>query len=205
MSNNIRKLFAAFKHSFFQSFKRALLEENKKTYSNVREKWASRWKRHCFGLWTPGRGGESPENGKWDLGILRVLKHHRAVRKSLDPIDPKVRNKTWMSPELCVYANNEYVFATFPIALALFCDKGWKEICESRSLTVIFTILTHCLSTTATNNYSIRTLGKWSCDDTIQKGSVPLAPVGDFPENPHGSKVDVGNVPKTFYSSLSLR
>ena len=144
-----------------------------------------------------------PKTANGISGYLGVLKPHEAVRKSLDPIDPKVRNKAWMSSELCVYANNEYVFATFPIALALFWDKGGKEICESRSLTVIFTILTHCLSTTATNNYSVRTLGKWSCGDTIQKGSAPLAPVGDFLENPGGSKVDVGKVPKTFYSSLS--
>ena len=142
-----------------------------------------------------------PKTANEIAGYLGVLKPHEAVRKSLDPIDPKVRNKTWMSSELCVYANNEYVFATFPIALALFWDMGGKEICETRSLTVIFTILSHCLSTTATNNYSLRTLGKWSCEDTVQKGSVPLAPVDDFLENPGGSKLE-GNVPKTFYSSL---
>ena len=56
---------------------------------------------------------------------------------SLYPIDPKVRNKTWISLELSFYANNEYVFVTPPIALALFWGKG-EEICEPRSLTVIF-------------------------------------------------------------------
>ena len=57
-------------------------------------------------------------------GYEPVLKPYQSVRKSLGPIDPKVRNKTWMSPGLSVYANNDYVFATFPIALALFWDKG---------------------------------------------------------------------------------
>ena len=136
-------------------------------------------------------------------GYEPVLKTYQAVRKSLDPIDPKVLNKTWMSQDLSVYASNEYVFATSPIALPLFWDKSGDEISESRPLTVIPTILTHCLSTTGPNNYSIRTLGKWPCEDTVQKGSVPLAPVDDFPENPQGSKLE-GNVPKTFYSSLSL-
>ena len=55
-----------------------------------------------------------------------VLKPYHAERKSLDPIGPQVRNKTRMSPDLSVYANNEYVFAAFPIALALFWERGWK-------------------------------------------------------------------------------
>ena len=34
-----------------------------------------------------------------------------------------------MSPGLGVYANNEHVFATFPIDLALFWDKGgWGNL-----------------------------------------------------------------------------
>ena len=61
-------------------------------------------------------------------GYQSALKPHQAVRKSLDPADPKVRSKTWIPPGLSVYANNEYVFATFPIALALFWDKGGGEI-----------------------------------------------------------------------------
>ena len=60
-------------------------------------------------------------------GYQSVLKPFQAVRKSLDPIDPNVRNKTRMSHDLSVYANNEYVFATFPIALALFWDKGGER------------------------------------------------------------------------------
>ena len=79
-----------------------------------------------------------PKTANEISGYDPALKPHQEVRKSLDPIDPNVRNKTWTSPELHVRANNEYVFSTFPIALALFRDKGGKEICESRSLTVIF-------------------------------------------------------------------
>ena len=106
-----------------------------------------------------------------------------------------------MPPDLNVYANNEYVYAIYPIAIALFWERGGKEICESKALTVIFTIMTHCLNVTAPNNYAIRAVGKWSCGNTIQKGSVPIAPMGDFLENPEGSDL-MGKVPKSFYSSL---
>ena len=79
-----------------------------------------------------------PKTGNEVSGYESVLKHHQAVKKSLGPIDPNVRNKTWMSHDLSVYANNEYVYATFPIALALFWGKGGGEICQSKPLSVIF-------------------------------------------------------------------
>ena len=85
----------------------------------------------------------------WPRGVLRkwgklqkrqmrprgydpVLKTSLAARKSLGPIDPNVRNKTWMSRDISVYANNEYVFAAFPIARALFCDKGKEKSANQR-------------------------------------------------------------------------
>ena len=77
--------------------------------------------------------------------------------KCLDPISGNVRNQVWMSPELLCYANSEYAYAIFPIALALFWEMGGKEICLSRPLSVIFEILSHFLSATDTNNYSVRT------------------------------------------------
>ena len=125
---------------------------------------------HCFGLGTSGRGAKRPKTANETSGYIGVLKRHQAARESLDPIDPEARNATWISPELSVFSNNEYVFATFPIALALFWDNGGKEICESRSLTVIFTILSHCLSATAANNYSLRTLGKCLAKTRFKKG-----------------------------------
>ena len=78
------------------------------------------------------------ETGNEVSGYESVLKHHQAVKKSLGPIGPNVRNKTWMSQDLSVYANNEYVYATFPIALSLFWGKGGKGIWRSKPLSVIF-------------------------------------------------------------------
>ena len=109
-----------------------------------------------------------------------------------------------MSPGFLVYSNSEYVYATFPIALSLFRGKGGEEICLSKPLSAIFTILPHCLNTTATNNYSVRTNGKWSCEDAILKGSAPLEPLAYFEKYPIGSKprASCGTAPGTFYNSL---
>ena len=86
-----------------------------------------------------------------------------------------------------------------------FLGKGGRAICLSRPLSSIFTILSHCLSTTAVNNYSVRTTGKWSCGDMVLKGSFPLVPLYDFGKYPNGHKPrNVGeNAPETFYRSLS--
>ena len=67
-----------------------------------------------------------------------VLKHHESVKKRIGPISGNVRNKIRMSPDLLIYSNSEYVYATRPIALALFWGKGGGEICLSRQLSVIF-------------------------------------------------------------------
>ena len=50
----------------------------------------------------------------------------------------------------------------------------------------------------------MRTHGKWSCDDAIQKGSVPLTPLDDLGMYPNGSKprVSRGTFPGTVYNSL---
>ena len=82
-------------------------------------------------------------------GYESVLKHHQAVNKSLDPIDPKVRSKTRISPDLSIYADNEYVYAAFPIALALFRGKDGK-----RNLRI---------KTSNGNLYNTNTLSKYNC------------------------------------------
>ena len=78
------------------------------------------------------------KSGNEVSGYESVLKQHQAVEKSLGPIGANVRNKTWMSQDLSVYANNEYFYATFAIALSLSWDKGGGEICQSKPLSVIF-------------------------------------------------------------------
>ena len=57
------------------------------------------------------------KNGNEVSGYEPVLKQHQAVKKSLGPIDPNVRNKTRTSHDLSFFANNEYFYATFAIAL----------------------------------------------------------------------------------------
>ena len=103
----------------------------------------------------------TPEKSGNDVsGCKSVPKQHEAVKKSLDPFDPNVRNETWMSPDLLIYANSEYVYATSPIAIPLFWERAGGGICQSEPLSVIFfTTLAHCVNETATNNYSVRTDG----------------------------------------------
>ena len=109
-----------------------------------------------------------------------------------------------MCPELGVFSNSEYVYAFSAIAIALFWEKGGEEICLSRPLSLVFTILSNFLNTTAVNNYSVRTMGKWSFGDTVLKESGPLAPLGDFGMSPNGPNTrNVGeNVHKALYQSL---
>ena len=53
------------------------------------------------------------------------------------------QSMVWMSRDLSVYPNSEYVYSTPPIAVALFWDQGESEIAKSKPLSAIFTILTH--------------------------------------------------------------
>ena len=68
-------------------------------------------------------------------------------------------------------------------------------------MSVIFTIPTHVLNTTDANNYTVRTPGKWPCEDTIRKGPFPSAPLGGFKNSPEWHKM-LGAAPETFYNSL---
>ena len=128
----------------------------------------------------------------------------RIGEKRRGPISENARNQVWVFPELLVYSNSDYVHAIFPIALSLFWGKGGAEICLSRPLSVVFAILSHRLNTTATNNYSVRTKGKWSCGDTILKGSAPVAPLEDFGKYPDGPNPRIASetAPGAFRNSL---
>ena len=92
-----------------------------------------------------------------------------------------------MSSQLSAYADNEYVCAIYPIAL--FWEKE-SEICESKPLTVIFTILTRCLDTTTTYNYALRAEEEWSCENATQKRVCANRTNGRFLDNPGGSKLE---------------
>ena len=103
---------------------------------------------------TPQRSGDDV------AGYKAVLGKHEAFKESLPPVDPNARNKTRASPDLLIYANSEYVYATSPIAIPLFWERAGGGICQSEPLSVIFfTTLAHCVNETATNNYSVRTDG----------------------------------------------
>ena len=86
---------------------------------------------------------------------------------------------------LRVYSNSEYVYAIFPIAVALFWDQWGRDISNSEALATIFTILAHCLNASAINNYFTRTHGQLSCLGAMLKGPPPIGPLDDFSEFPH--------------------
>ena len=109
-----------------------------------------------------------------------------------------------MRPELIVFSDSEHTYATFPIAISLLREKaGWK-FPHPRPFYLIFTILSQFLNTTGAENYSIRAIGKWHCEDTVLKGPAHLAPLGDFgsPHNGHNARIVGENAPGAFYQSL---
>ena len=108
------------------------------------------------------------------------------VLKSLLPINLIGRAKIWMSRDLKIYSNSKYVYASFPIFLAMFWPKGDRGIPRSKSLSMIFTILTHCINTTDINNYFVRTQGRRCCRGAMLKESAHLAPLDDLAEKPTG-------------------
>ena len=69
---------------------------------------------------------------------------------------------------------------------------------------MISAIPSHVLNTTDANNYSAGATGKWPCEDTMIKGSGPLAHLGDCEMSPNGSNPRRvgGNAPKKFYQSV---
>ena len=57
----------------------------------------------------------TPERSGGEVsGYKEVLKQHESVKKCLDRISENARNKVWMSPDLLIYSNSEYVYATSP-------------------------------------------------------------------------------------------
>ena len=52
---------------------------------------------------------------------------------------------------------------------------------------MIFAILTHCLNKTDIINYSVRTKGRWFCEDKCLAGFFPLAPLDDWERSIGGS------------------
>ena len=51
--------------------------------------------------------------------------------------------------------------------------KGGREIAKSKPLSMIFTILTHCMNKTEIDNYFARTQGRWFGLGKMLKGSAP--------------------------------
>ena len=98
-----------------------------------------------------------------------------AIRKCLAPIPDNARARIWMYQDLSLYPNSVYVYAIVSIAIALSWDKGGREIAESKPLSMICAILTHCLNTMDINIYSVRTKGQRFCQDSMLIASSPLA------------------------------
>ena len=51
---------------------------------------------------------------------------------------------------------------------------------ESKPLSMIFAILTHCLGATDINNYSLSAKGRWFFEDTCLEWTSPLSPLKDW-------------------------
>ena len=56
-----------------------------------------------------------------------------ALRKCLLPISDNVESRVWMSQDLSIYSNSEYVYAIFPIAVAFFLGSMGAVILQSRN------------------------------------------------------------------------
>ena len=106
-------------------------------------------------------------------GYMSSMSEEDAVRKCLLPISDNVTSRDWMSRDLSVYSNSEYVYAIYPIAVDLVWGQWGREIAKSESLSTIFAILTHCLNTTDNNNYFVRAQGQWFCLGAMLKWSFP--------------------------------
>ena len=133
---------------------------------------------------------ETEKSANEMYGYRTCMSIEGAIRKCLSPISENARNRSWMAQDLSVYSNTELVYAILPISIALSWGKGGRRIVESETMPMIFTILTHCVNTTATNNYSVRTKGQRFCADTMLTGSSPLAPLGDWGKSKDGDNPD---------------
>ena len=126
-----------------------------------------------------------------------------ALQKCRLPISDNVQSRVWMSHDLSVYSNSEYVYAIFPIAGALFWDKGVREIAKAQPLSTIFTILTHRLNTTAINKYFVRTHGRWLSMGAMLMRSPPCA-IYAISRNSHMSLIWRPMPPPSLFTYLCL-
>ena len=66
-------------------------------------------------------GIPTPEKSPGELDGYKVsMNKAGAAEKCREPISENVRNQVWMCPELSVFSNSGYVYAIYPIAIALF-------------------------------------------------------------------------------------
>ena len=106
---------------------------------------------------------EKAETSNEFSGRMPPMNKEGDVQKSLLPISDNAALLVWMPRDLSIYSNSERVYAICPTAVALLRGQGCREISQSAPLSMIFAILTHCLKTTAINNYFIRTQGQRFC------------------------------------------
>ena len=114
----------------FRSFKRVLAGYNLENVFRMSSRSGSHHGNVVVSLSErPAVSTHTERSGGEISGYEEVLKQHEAVEKLLGPISENVRNKVWMSPDLQIYSNSEYVYGKFPIALSIFWGKGGEEIC----------------------------------------------------------------------------
>ena len=128
-----------------------------------------------------------------------------AIRKRIAAISENAQNRILMSQELSIYANSEYVYAIFSIAIALFLDKGSRVNCRVGAIVYDFHDSNALFEQNGSSNYYVRAKGRWFCEDTCLSGSSAISPLGNWERSrigPNPRNV-AGVVPKTFYRSFS--
>ena len=124
----------------------------------------------------------SPDKPDGDLSANDVSGHRPstnqegAAKKSLLPICLNARRVDLDVSRSISIPNPEYAYAVFPIAIAFSRGKRGREIANSKPVSMIFPILTHCLNKGDINNYFVRTMGPLFCLDAMSRGSSHLAP-----------------------------
>ena len=62
-----------------------------------------------------------------EIALYRIsMSKDDAARQTLNPPNTNVRNKVWTSRDLQSFYNSEYIYATYPIDLALFWGTGGR-------------------------------------------------------------------------------
>ena len=149
-----------------------------------------------------GKGKDLPKKSAGELDGCRVpASENDAAQEATRDISENVRNTVWMSLDIGIYSDSEFVF---PAPLSQSHCSGITAgagAARPKPLTMIFASLPQCLNSTSAQNYFVRTECHSSCRDAMVRGLVPLAPLG-FCGNMGGGAVFPTETPQTLLSAF---